>query len=435
MSKWLRKQWNAFASSYDAPLAAVRSSPSVILLAVGSTVIAFLVLGYVPALAILWCHPAPWLPAAVLITGGLCSYVAWRHKATGPVGTACMLLDTLLYSLGFSLAATLAQGPLAIGFALILALFLIAFPAPVYALTWPIAIAMCLPPVVVAALFTRDPLLVFLLLAACVLALVLSRRTAQQHGLRQQNQQLRSAISEADTIAKQTMEIALASSLVDIGHLLHELRNLRNAQTTNLQFLKQVCSNSPHSAQVQQTLDETIELQKREVLLIDRTVERIRKMAHPSHDSFVLEDVVNHFVKNTTSDLTLTIVVNDPSLTLRGDKQHLIAILDNLLRNAHQAGATNAEVTIKRLDSDEETEGVCLVVQDNGPGLDEKLLDELFQPFRTGNHMDGTGLGLYLAQRYVELLGGTIEASNAEEGGAVFRMSFPNKVLGPEAES
>lgn len=432
MSKWLRKQWNAFASSYDAPLAAIRSSPSAVSLAVGGMVVVCFVLGYVPALAFWWRHPAPWLPALVLVVGGLCSFVAWRHKATGPVGSACVLLGNFLYSLAFSLAATLSQGPLGIGFALILTLFLITFPAPVYALTWPIAIAMCLPPIITTALFARDPLLVFLLLAACFIALVLSRRTAQQHGLRLQNRQLRSAISEADNIAKRTMEIAIASSLVDVGHLLHELRNLRSAQTTNLHFLKQVCSSSPHSAQVQQALDETIELQQRQALLIDRTVERIRKMAKPSHDSFVLEDVVNHFVKQTNNELTLAVVANDPSLTLRGDKQHIIAILDNLLRNAHQAGATSAKVTIKRLDGAKGTDGVCLIVQDNGPGLDEKLLDELFQPFRTGNYMNGTGLGLYLAQRYVELLGGTIEASNMDKGGAMFCMSFPDKMLEPE---
>ena len=67
-----------------------------------------------------------------------------------------------------------------------------------------------------------------------------------------------------------------------------------------------------------------------------------------------------------------------------------------------------------------------LTVQDDGPGIDEAILDQVFDPFVTTKAAgQGTGLGLAVCHTIVERLGGTIEAENRKEGGASFEVTLP----------
>lgn len=69
---------------------------------------------------------------------------------------------------------------------------------------------------------------------------------------------------------------------------------------------------------------------------------------------------------------------------------------------------------------------VEISVRDNGPGLPEALRDQIFEPFVTTKEPGkGTGLGLAVAARLIDAMGGTIRAENAPEGGAVFTIVLP----------
>jgi len=74
-------------------------------------------------------------------------------------------------------------------------------------------------------------------------------------------------------------------------------------------------------------------------------------------------------------------------------------------------------------------------VADNGPGIAPELLDQVFEPFVTTKEPGkGTGLGLAVAARLIDAMGGTIRVENGEQGGAVFTIVLPAAV-GVEAES
>jgi two-component system NtrC family sensor kinase len=69
---------------------------------------------------------------------------------------------------------------------------------------------------------------------------------------------------------------------------------------------------------------------------------------------------------------------------------------------------------------------VVLTVEDNGPGIPQRYLEEVFDPFFTTKEPGkGTGLGLALSAQLVEGMGGEIEAGNRAEGGAVFTLRLP----------
>ncbi|MEK8048834.1 cache domain-containing protein [Ideonella sp. DXS22W] len=105
------------------------------------------------------------------------------------------------------------------------------------------------------------------------------------------------------------------------------------------------------------------------------------------------------------------------------NRQELQQVLVNLMVNAIQAMAGGGTLTLATRDwaDDQGRPGVLLEVADTGPGLDEGLLRELFQPFVT-RKKDGTGLGLWISRGIVERYGGDIRAANRAEGGAAMQV-------------
>src|SRR5690606_30493013 len=96
-------------------------------------------------------------------------------------------------------------------------------------------------------------------------------------------------------------------------------------------------------------------------------------------------------------------------------------VLTNLLRNAWQSSpAGRPPVARVACDGKE----LVISIRDYGPGLPAEARDRIFDPFFT-TRTNGTGLGLPVARRIVELHGGRITAEDAPDGGAVFSIHLP----------
>jgi two-component system sensor histidine kinase HydH len=105
------------------------------------------------------------------------------------------------------------------------------------------------------------------------------------------------------------------------------------------------------------------------------------------------------------------------------DRERMQQVLTNLMRNALQSSPADARVDARVRAFD----GVLsIAVRDRGEGIAEGDSERIFEPFHT-QRTRGTGLGLAVARRIVELHGGTIRAANHPEGGAVFRISIPEE--------
>jgi two-component system sensor histidine kinase CpxA len=101
--------------------------------------------------------------------------------------------------------------------------------------------------------------------------------------------------------------------------------------------------------------------------------------------------------------------------------------VENVVRNAlkHTIPQTTVEVTIV-----ERPGSVEIVVRDRGPGVPEVALDKLFDAFYRvedgrGTHSGSGGIGLAIAQRSIQLHGGTIRAVNCSEGGLRIEIALP----------
>ncbi len=111
----------------------------------------------------------------------------------------------------------------------------------------------------------------------------------------------------------------------------------------------------------------------------------------------------------------------ESELRVRADRTRLKLALVNLVRNALEAAPQNGHVEVRaRLAA-----GRALVtVEDDGPGIPENLRTRMFQPFATSK-AHGTGLGLALARRFVEVHGGELRPAASALGGAAFEVLLP----------
>ena len=103
------------------------------------------------------------------------------------------------------------------------------------------------------------------------------------------------------------------------------------------------------------------------------------------------------------------------------DPMRIEQVLKNLLQNALQASPSDARVELS-LASDRGR--LVVKVRDHGAGLVPGSERQVFEPFHS-TRAKGTGLGLAVARRIVELHGGQIHGENHAEGGALFTLRIP----------
>lgn len=112
-----------------------------------------------------------------------------------------------------------------------------------------------------------------------------------------------------------------------------------------------------------------------------------------------------------------------PGLRLPWDREDLLELLGNLLDNACKWA--DAQV---RLSVEERSQGFCLRVEDDGPGIPEARRNEVFsRGARLDEQTDGHGLGLGIVRDIVDACGGTLSLGDSEWGGLRVEVELPKR--------
>jgi PAS domain S-box-containing protein len=141
-------------------------------------------------------------------------------------------------------------------------------------------------------------------------------------------------------------------------------------------------------------------------------------------------DLVRQVVDRFTSedpDRTVRVVAPDHAVYCRGDWMRVDQVLGNLLSNALRYAPPHEPVEVRLVPQGRE---VVFEVRDWGPGIPLDEQSRIFERFhRVGHYMTrepgGAGLGLYLAKRLVEAMGGRIWVSSRLGHGSVFCFALP----------
>lgn len=138
----------------------------------------------------------------------------------------------------------------------------------------------------------------------------------------------------------------------------------------------------------------------------------------------VVNDVID-IVKGLPDYAAITLHANiSEDIYLEADEVRLRQCMLNLISNAIKYNRPGGEVWI----SGERSNGwVIIKVKDNGLGIAEENLVEIFEPFKRSAehcHIEGSGIGLALTQKLIELMGGLITVESEPDVGSVFSVSL-----------
>ena len=208
--------------------------------------------------------------------------------------------------------------------------------------------------------------------------------------------------------------------------LSHEIRNPLSAVKMNLQILKK-------NPQLRGNDQRRIDISVREVIRLERILEELLDFARPLHLKLCSSNV-NKILSSCVELLEMKFKEKGLSvLTSLGprmpdvwaDGEKLGQAFINLLLNAIEASQQDGEITVKSLYCpDGAGATVEIVIGDEGHGISEEHISDIFKPFVT-TKSKGTGLGLSNVRRIVEAHGGSVEVGNRRPQGVSFRVSLP----------
>ena len=125
------------------------------------------------------------------------------------------------------------------------------------------------------------------------------------------------------------------------------------------------------------------------------------------------------------SGIALNLTTEPEEITIRADERRLRQIVFNLLSNAVKFTPPDGRVDISARLDDRKVE---IAVADTGPGIAVEDLETIFEEFEQtsdGKQAEGTGLGLPLSRKLVELHGGSIWVESEPGHGSIFRFTLP----------
>jgi two-component system nitrogen regulation sensor histidine kinase GlnL len=208
-----------------------------------------------------------------------------------------------------------------------------------------------------------------------------------------------------------------------IRNLAHEIKNPLGGLRGSAQLLEKELQRDELREYTQVIIQEADRLQA----LMDRMLTPHRA---PRLEAFSVHEVLERVRSLVKAEFGADIERDyDPSLPeLVGDREQLIQAVLNIARNAAQAGAKNIgfksralrQVTILK---QRHKLALELQVVDDGPGVPEEIQDRIFNPLVSGRE-GGTGLGLSLAQTFVQYHQGVIEFES-RPGRTLFRILMP----------
>lgn len=244
---------------------------------------------------------------------------------------------------------------------------------------------------------------------------------ALEQKLRLLGEQFRGA-REGQTQMRTSVERRLAAINRLTGGVAHEIKNPLNSIAIRLELLRNHLQDSPEA-------EEEINIISQEITRLDRVVRTFLDFTRPVDvaatdlDLRTLIQEVLTLIEPEATRVGVRLDLNAPGqpVKVRGDADLLKQALLNVCRNALDVMPGGGELRVGLLRAGPEA---VISVADTGPGISPENRERIFQLYFS-TKPKGTGIGLALTFRAVQLHGGSIEVDSAPGEGALFRMRLP----------
>jgi two-component system sensor histidine kinase PilS (NtrC family) len=231
-------------------------------------------------------------------------------------------------------------------------------------------------------------------------------------------------LNDNNVVARRAIELSVNSLAKLSGSIAHEIRNPLAAVSHAAQLLDE----SEDLPEGERRLVDIIRKQSRRMNGIVENILQLSRREKSRPELFELtawlEELMDEFRGSLSQDeLELVLDNGEPPVMVMFDRSQLHQALWKLMENAvqHAGGAGHAPRVVLRLERREQT-GHCLVnVEDNGPGIPEDRIGNIFEPFYT-TRQEGSGLGLYVARQLCEANQAVLTVDSSAKLGTRFHL-------------
>jgi len=242
-------------------------------------------------------------------------------------------------------------------------------------------------------------------------------------------------IKKEKMLLQQSKMAAMGEMLQNIAHQWRQPLSLISTASTGLLVKKEM--------DIKTTTDEDIRILNiinDATQHLSETINAFRDFFNPNKEkiNFKIQDVYKktlNIVQSRFKNLDIQIIEELEDISITNLDNELIQVIMNLLNNARDILVSNRTenrlifVTIYK-----DKKNVVITVKDNGGGIENSILDKVFEPYFTTKHQSqGTGIGLYMCQEIItKHMDGKLTVSNQsftykdkEYLGAQFKIQFP----------
>jgi two-component system nitrogen regulation sensor histidine kinase GlnL len=211
-----------------------------------------------------------------------------------------------------------------------------------------------------------------------------------------------------------------------VRNLAHEIKNPLGGIRGSAQLLERELLSSHLREYTQVIIQEADRLQN----LMQRLLSSHRAMQPTQVSIHEILERVRRLILAEYHDIRVRRDYDTSLPDITGDREQLIQIILNISRNAAQAMEGCGQITFRTRAARQVTLAkkhyrlaLELLVEDNGPGIPPDIMDKIFYPLVSGRG-NGSGLGLTIAQSFIQQHGGTIEVQS-RPGRTCFSVLLP----------
>ncbi len=208
----------------------------------------------------------------------------------------------------------------------------------------------------------------------------------------------------------------------------HEIKNPLTPMKLNIQLLERAFNSDPERGKLMFNRVSQILIQQIDNLSnIATEFSNFSKMPRANNETFLVNTVVENcfklFRESENTNIEWSMATAPEEFFVNTDKNQLIQVLNNLLKNAEQAMPDYRKGEINLILYQRE-KYVVIQVSDNGCGIPLAKRDKIFTPNFTTKG-SGSGLGLAISRRIIETAGGSIAFESEEDKGTDFFIELP----------
>ena len=196
----------------------------------------------------------------------------------------------------------------------------------------------------------------------------------------------------------------------------HEIKNSLTPVSISLRRLRNHFQDQPLPKSISESL-QAVEDELRSLEGMAKEFSEFARMPQPRKSEVDVNRVVRsvvHLLKPSCGRVNFKMNLQEELSPVQADGEQIKRLVGNIMRNAAEASHDTGNVTISTRRLDEEQHCVEIEVKDDGEGMDEETLAQIFHPYYT-TKKKGTGLGLVIVQKIVEDHDGEI-AVESEKG-------------------